>query len=128
MNHLVAVWSVVLILALSGCAIASYSVGRDFQTTHLSKVKKGETTAEEVRQWFGEPFSKKINSENEETWHYMYTNSSASAQSLLFVVNVQSDVQQKSMEVLLKNGVVVNYALTESSPMIRPEPVVNNTD
>ena len=62
---------------------------------------------------FGEPFTKTVLSETEEKWLYTYSSGTASAQSYVFTMKVESTGRQKTLDILLKNGVVTNFTFTD---------------
>lgn len=102
-----------LSFVMAGCATSNYSVGRDFPSENVSKIVKGKTTAKELVQMFGQPYMKTVISATEERWMYTYSHGSATAQSYVFTMNVQSKGTQKTLDLLLKNGVVENYTFAE---------------
>lgn len=105
------------ILTISGCAshTTNYTLGRDFSTESVGKIEKGVTTTDQLVALLGEPYSKSVISENEEKWLYMYLHSSATARASL-TPDVTTSGIQKNLDVLIKNGKVVNYAYTEGQP------------
>ncbi|WP_226684830.1 hypothetical protein [Shewanella indica] len=102
-------------LGLSGCATSSYTVGRDFMSTNISQIVKGKTTSSELVALVGEPYTKTVLSETDEKWIYMYSAGTAKAQSYVFSMDVQTTGTQKTLDVLISEGVVVNYAYTEGA-------------
>jgi hypothetical protein len=108
----------VISLAVVGCTThtSSYSVGKNFPSENVSKIVKNETTVNELIQMFGVPFLKTVISENEEKWIYNYSSGTASVQRRFVQIGkVQTTGQHKTLDVLLKNGIVTNFAYTESS-------------
>jgi len=105
------------ILTLFGCTThtTNYTLGRDFSAESVSKIQKGVTTTDELVALLGEPYSKSVISENEEKWLYMYLHSSATARASL-TPDVTTSGIQKNLDVLIKDGKVVNYAYTEGQP------------
>lgn len=107
------------IISFVGCATptspTSYTTGRDFPAELIVKIQKKSTTTDELIALLGEPYSKLIVSESEERWGYMYSRSSlAKRASLSSPATVE--YTQKSLDVLIKDGIVVNYAYTEHLP------------
>jgi len=100
---------------LFGCATSTYSVGTDFPIEKASEIEKGKTTASELSQIFGEPYSKSVISENEEKWLYFYSAGTAKAQSYIVTMDVQTTGNQKTLDILLKNDVVANYTITQNN-------------
>ena len=113
MKFLSSILFVFALLSMSGCATSTYSVGRDFPTEQVNNIVKGKTTSAELKQMFGEPFSKTVISGTEEKWLYTYSNGTAHAQSFVFSMKVETTGKQKTLDILLKEGVVTNYTFTE---------------
>lgn len=103
----------VVLMFAAGCATSSYTYGRDFPGENVKQIVKGKTTSAELVRIFGEPFSKHVMSETEEKWIYTYSSGTASAQSYVISTKVQTTGQQKMLDVLIKNGVVANFAFNE---------------
>lgn len=102
-------------MIITGCATSSYSVGRDFSSENVKSIVKGKTKSTELIQLFGQPFSKTVISANEEKWIYTYSSGTASAQSYLVTTKVETTGHQKMLDILLKDGVVINFTFTEGS-------------
>ena len=100
-------------LVLSACATSSYSVGKDFSSSNVSKIVKSKTTKTDLLNLFGEPFSKTVISSTGEKWIYTYSAGTASAQSYLVTTKVETKGIQKTLDILIENGVVTNYTFTE---------------
>ena len=68
---------VVVVLSLVSCA----SVGRQFDTTHVSDIQNGVQTKQEIRAWFGQPNqTQKVSNPSTgavERWLYTYAHSTA---------------------------------------------------
>ena len=103
----------IAILFLIGCATSSYTVGRDFPSDNVSQIVKGKTTDLAMVKMFGEPFTKTVISATDEKWIYMYSNGTAKAQSYVVTMKVKTTGIQKTLDVLIINGVVANFAYTE---------------
>jgi len=97
---------------LSGCATSHYSTGRDFPSANVSQISKGKTTTSELQSLFGEPFAKSPVNETDEKWVYTYTDASTHAQSYIVTMQVTTKGTQKTLDVLIRNGVVINYTFT----------------
>ncbi|MBD8123617.1 hypothetical protein IFT62_20630 [Pseudomonas lutea] len=100
-------------IALSGCATSHYTAGRDFSSANVSSITKGKTTTTELKSIFGEPYAKSAVSETDEKWIYTYTNGSAHAQSYVVTMKVTTTGIQKTLDVLIRNDVVINYTFSE---------------
>lgn len=101
------------VLLLSGCATSSYSVGENFASENVSQIIKGKTTSDELIALLGEPYSKTVLSDTDEKWLYMYSEGQAEAQSYIVSMDVKTTGTQKVLDVLISDGVVVNFAYTE---------------
>lgn len=84
-------------------------------STNISQIVKGKTTSSELVALVGEPYTKTVLSETDEKWIYMYSAGTAKAQSYVFSMDVQTTGTQKTLDVLISEGVVVNYAYTEGA-------------
>jgi hypothetical protein len=102
-----------VVLSLSGCATSSYSVGKNFSSENVSLIVKGKTTSEEMFTLFGEPYSKTVISATGEKWIYMHSEGTAKAQSYIVTMDVKTTGTQKTLDVLIADGVVVNFTFTE---------------
>jgi outer membrane protein assembly factor BamE (lipoprotein component of BamABCDE complex) len=100
-------------VALSGCATSHFTAGQDFPSANVSSITKGKTTTAELRSLFGEPFAKSPVSETDEKWVYTYTNGSAHAQSYIVTMKVTTTGTRKTLDVLIRNDVVINYTFSE---------------
>jgi hypothetical protein len=98
---------------LVGCATSSFTVGNDFSSTNVSKIVKGKTTSDDMISLFGEPFTKSVISATDEKWIYMYSKGTAKAQSYIVTMKVETTGTQKTLDVLITDGVVSNFAYTE---------------
>ncbi|SDJ28183.1 hypothetical protein [Pseudomonas abietaniphila] len=105
--------AVCLSVALSGCATSNFTAGRDFPSANVSSITKGKTTVTELKSLFGEPYAKSPVSETDEKWVYTYTNGSAHAQSYVVTMKVTTTGTQKTLDVLIRNDVVINYTYSE---------------
>lgn len=102
-----------VILSLSGCATSSYSVGKNFPSENVSQIVKGKTTSEGMISLFGEPYSKTVISATSEKWIYMYSEGTSKAQSYIVTMDVKTTGTQKTLDVLITDGIVENYTFTE---------------
>lgn len=111
MKKLIAVMGICV--ALGGCATSHYTAGRDFPSASVASITKGKTTTAELKSLFGEPYAKSAVSETDEKWIYTYTNGSAHAQSYVVTMKVTTTGSQKTLDVLIRNDVVINYTFSE---------------
>lgn len=111
MKNLIVMLAVCLLLG--GCATSHYTVGRDFPSANVASITKGKTTTSELKSIFGEPYAKSAVSETDEKWIYTYTNGSAHAQSYVVTMKVTTTGTKKTLDVLIRNDVVINYTFSE---------------
>ena len=113
MNKKILLLSALISLSLTGCATATFTQGRAFDTTKVATIEKSKTTKTQIVAWFGEPFSKAVSGADGETWIYMYTQGKTKAQSYVFSVDVKTEGNMKKLDVLFKNDVVANFTYTD---------------
>lgn len=111
MKNLIAIMGICL--ALGGCATSHFTAGRDFSSANVASITKGKTTTAELKSLFGEPYAKSPVSETDEKWVYTYTNGSAHAQSYVVTMKVTTTGTQKTLDVLIRNDVVIKYTFSE---------------
>ncbi len=100
-------------LILVGCTYSNdYESGSKILVEDVNKIVKGKTTESDLIEMFGQPFSKVVISATETKWIYTHNAVSASAQA--FTMKTTSHAEMTTLDILLKNGVVVNYAYTKS--------------
>jgi outer membrane protein assembly factor BamE (lipoprotein component of BamABCDE complex) len=103
----------VMSLALNGCATSHYTSGKDFPSEKVTSIVKGKTTTTELKALFGDPFTKSPVNDTDEKWVYTYANGSAHAQSYIVTMKVTTTGTQKTLEVLIRNGTVINFTFNE---------------
>jgi len=105
--------ALVILVSLSGCVYKSnVDYGNQFTSEQVSKIEKKVTTKEDLLNIFGEPAIKSVISETGEKWVYSYTGGTASAQA--FTMKTTSDISTHILDILIENGVVVNFAETNT--------------
>lgn len=109
---------ILIVLAMtamvSACATSTYEHGRDFSDTNVKNIIKNQTTIEDIKNVFGEPSTIIIGTDDMVTWAYTYINSTATAQSKIFTMDVKSSVKSKSLAIVFKSGVVASYTYSNS--------------
>ncbi|EMZ5812248.1 hypothetical protein ACSPJ8_002440 [Klebsiella aerogenes] len=96
---------------LSGCVYRSTAhSGRDFDETKATQIVPGKTTEADLIKNIGEPMKKEIVGDHEVKWIYEYVTSNAAVR--VFSAKPKVDVTKKTLEVLIRDGVVVNSALS----------------
>ncbi|HBM2965389.1 hypothetical protein [Klebsiella michiganensis] len=102
-----------LCLVMLGCTYTNqYESGSQISVENVNRIVKGKTTEAELIGMFGQPFSKAVISATEAKWIYTHNAVSASAQA--FTMKTTSSAEMTTLDILLKDGVVVNYAYTKS--------------
>ncbi|RKQ38405.1 membrane lipoprotein lipid attachment site-containing protein [Enterobacter sp. R1(2018)] len=103
--------ALVITTMLSGCVYRSTAhAGKDFDETKSSQIVSGKTTEADMLRLLGEPIKKDVVSDHEVKWVYEYVTSNAAVR--VFSMKPKVDVTKKTLEVLMRDGVVVNHALT----------------
>ncbi|MEZ9525590.1 hypothetical protein [Enterovibrio norvegicus] len=98
---------------LSACVYKSdVDYGTQFTKEQVAQIEKKVTTKEDLIRIFGEPNVKTVISETGEKWVYTYTGGSASSQA--FTGKTTSDISTNMLDILIENGVVVNFAETNT--------------
>jgi outer membrane lipoprotein-sorting protein len=115
MKNIVLVAVVVASLVVFGCTqiLPPSSSGRDFPGENVSRIVRGKTTDKDLIQMLGEPLSKTVISETEKSWIYTYTSGTATVVRRLTSVETKYEGNAKTLDILLKNGVVTNFTFTE---------------
>lgn len=102
---------VFLSLMVSGCVFRSTAhSGKDFDETKAAQIIAGKTTESQLISMLGEPVKKEVVSDHEVKWVYEYVTSNAAVR--MFSVKPKVDVTKKTLEVLMRDGIAVNHALT----------------
>ncbi len=100
-------------VSLIGCATRTNISGNDFDTSKVAEIKKGVTTSDELLSLLGKPFDKSVKSEDEVIWLYDWAKATSNVSMGWSSPNIVTDGYEKKLQVLIKNGVVVNYVLDE---------------
>ncbi len=98
---------------LLNCATKHYSIGKDFDETLIPRIEKNKTTQEELINMFGEPYVKRVLSEYEQKWLYHYESGHLKSRSYVLTTKVETIGSKKSLKILLRDGVVVEYSYTK---------------
>ena len=108
---LVGIFAILIAVVFTGCVTSTYTMGNNFTKNDITKIIKGKTGTSELIEVFGEPSMKIAISENEENWHYNHTTSTANSSGFIFI-KVKSKVTSKTLNVLEKDNIVINYTIT----------------
>ncbi|MFK3840137.1 hypothetical protein [Serratia sp. NPDC087055] len=108
------IFAIIISSLLSGCVYRSTAgAGKDFDQTKISSIQKGKTTESDLLSSLGEPVKKEVVSADETKWIYEKITSTAAVR--VFSTKPKIDTKRKALEVLIKNGVVTNYAFTDNA-------------
>ncbi|MDR3667464.1 MAG: outer membrane protein assembly factor BamE [Ignavibacteriaceae bacterium] len=102
-------FGIILLFTLASCATMNTSVGKDFKDDQINKIQKDISTKADILELFGEPYSKRINSDNE-TWTYYYQRIKSTAQSCLIITTAKAESEVKSLEVSFSKEKVSDYS------------------
>lgn len=113
-----------LLAALGGCVSSGSMAMKNENTTTLQqKIIKGETTKQEITQMFGEPQSRSVDHQGNETWVYSYTNAQSNVANFIpYASMVMSGSQSKTRNMIVtffKNSKVKTYSFSESQDEVR---------
>jgi hypothetical protein len=99
----------VIAVVLVGCASKTITSGREFDVAKIGEIKKGVTTSDELAALLGQPFGKTVQSADAMVWNYMWKKGKATTTQGSNGPMVTSQGDKKTLEVMIRNGVVVNY-------------------
>jgi uncharacterized lipoprotein NlpE involved in copper resistance len=103
---------IAMIIFLMGCATATNVVGRPIPQENVSRIKKGETTKENILAWFGEPYTVTINEKGENIYSYNYISTTATCDP----GGCKSDgIQQMLMITMSPSGKVISFSNTSGN-------------
>ena len=100
-------------MTLIGCVTRTTITGREFDASKIGDIKKTVTTVDELIGLIGQPFSKSVKSEDEVIWYYTRVKATSTTSLGWNSPNIKTEGHKKNLELLIKNGVVVNYTLDE---------------
>jgi len=109
MNRIKYFLMAVIGLALVGCASKTITSGREFDVAKIGNIQKGVTTSDELLSLLGQPLSKSAQSADEVVWNYTWKKGKATTTQGSDGPVVTSQGEKKTLEVMIRNGVVVNY-------------------
>jgi outer membrane protein assembly factor BamE (lipoprotein component of BamABCDE complex) len=95
-------------------------MGKNFDSSQVTQITKGKTTANDLVAMFGNPFSKKPESEDMERWQYNYVTTVLRIHATGTVGGATATGEktgtQKSLNLLVnKDGIVVNFTFVEGA-------------
>jgi outer membrane protein assembly factor BamE (lipoprotein component of BamABCDE complex) len=110
MKTIVCLFQILVLVALAGCSTGTTkTTGHDFDTSKIHDIKKGVTTSNELVHLLGQPLSKSVESANVAVWEYSWKKTTTRATTSSGDAVITTDGDQKTLAVLIRNGVVVNY-------------------
>src|SRR5271167_670821 len=99
----------VIAVALIGCASKTIKSGREFDVAKIGNIHKGVTTSDELARLLGQPYSKSVQSADVVAWNYFWKKGTATTTRGADGPVVTSQGAKRTLEVLIRNGVVVDY-------------------
>jgi len=116
MRLIVLVFGCFLAASVTGCSFTYYyDTGRDFRMEDTKQIVKGKTTGAQLVTLFGDPETKTVKANTEQTWDYLHNVGATTTQQFIFISNTQKTGRLKHLSVELKNGIVTNYTITDSA-------------
>ena len=105
----------IIIALFVGCATAtsSFTNGKDFDSTKIKMIEKNKTSQDDIIKMLGQPFYKTVISASEEKWIYTFQQGNVQAQSNLITTKAQTIGTMKTLDILLKDGIVTNFTYNE---------------
>lgn len=96
----------VLLVCVCGCSVEESRVaaGRAFPIARLVAIKRGVTTARDVRELLGKPFRIEKLDERKERWHYYMRKEQE--EKFLWVITTSSHVTETRVTINLSDGLV----------------------
>lgn len=99
----------VIAVALIGCASKTIKSGRDFDVAKIASIQKGVTTSDDLARLLGQPYRKSVQSADVVVWNYFWKKGTATTTQGADGPVVTSQGEKRTLEVLIRNGVVVDY-------------------
>ncbi|AOF53681.1 hypothetical protein BKG91_11665 [Rodentibacter caecimuris] len=99
--------------------------GNDFNENLVPKIIKGKTTEQQLIAMFGEPNMKLVLNEKDTKWNYFHTKMQFESPTYMtgslsdFQNNIKQSSMTKTLDILVRNGKVLNYALQKADPTIK---------
>ncbi|WP_265410999.1 hypothetical protein [Actinobacillus pleuropneumoniae] len=105
--------------------VHNFEYGNNFDEKLVRKIVKGKTTENQLVALFGEPNNKLVLNEKDSKWLYTYTSTSTESPTYMtgslqeYQNSVKTTSKTKTLDILVRNGRVVNFALQLSDPKIK---------
>ena len=111
--------SLAMVMLISGCASSgNEKVRTETMDSVASKVTKGTTTKNQVREFYGEPSEVSLTDAGGEVWKYSYAHATVKAVNFVPIVNLFSggaDVNKNEVVFIFdKNDIMQNYTVHAS--------------
>ena len=81
-------------ICLGLLALGCLTVGAEFQDADIPAIERGETTKEQIEDWFGPPYQRGLE-DGQETWTYLYLKRPLSGKTLSRELHIRFDEQGK---------------------------------
>lgn len=112
-----------LSMALAGCASSgNNSIANESQVSIQSKLIKGQTTKQQVQEYFGGPASVSFNSDGAEVWSYILANTKMKGTTFIPFYGMfdgGATTKMKHLVILFKDEKVDKYTLSDSTSEIK---------
>ena len=116
MKKLLSIFALTLVtIFVQGCATTEHASGRDFDGSKVTAIVKGSTTSAELEKLLGPPFSKKLINDADTKWMYYHSTGKTKVSFYAVTTKIDNSVQHKFLDVLIRNGVVFDYAYTQGN-------------
>src|ERR1022692_1563543 len=109
MNRIKYILISIIASGLVGCATRTITAGREFNVAKIGNIQKGVTTSDELAALLGQPLTKSAQSDGEVLWNYSWKKGTAATTQDSGGSVVTSQGDRKTLEVLIKKGLVENY-------------------
>jgi len=113
MNKIKYILLFVVFAALVGCASRTITSGREFDVAKIGEIKKGVTTSDQLMSLLGDPLTRSVPSADQVIWNYSWKKGTATTTRGPDGPVVTSQGDRKTLEVVLRNGVVENYSYND---------------
>lgn len=112
MKFTISIKSLGIIVCLSMFLVGCASAGRNYDSRKVSQIEKGKTTEAELIQMFGLPTQRGVNSEDQTTMQWVYSEATTKGATFVPIVGLFAggvDTKTKILNVNLTNNVVTSY-------------------
>lgn len=94
----------------SGLVACSSTMGRKFDTAHVSDIRKGVTTKQEVIRLFGSPTSTQRIADGRELLTYYYLKGKVKG-----IFSYKTESESQTLQVTIRDGIVSDFSYAEGN-------------